>query len=132
LSDKSISSNFGKALRRNGTPAERVLWSKLRNRQIGGIKFRRQQPIEHYIVDFVNFEIKLVIEIDGGQHNEDITIIRDEERTAYLNCRGYRVIRFWNNEVMDNLDGVLTKIREVAEDTSPSPFGSSPVEGEED
>lgn len=82
---------------------EKALWMKLRNKQLEGVKFRRQQPIGPYIVDFVNFERKLVIEIDGGQHNEEEIREGDEERTTWLKKRGYRVLRFWNNEVSTNL-----------------------------
>jgi len=86
---------------------------KLRHKQLEGVKFRRQQPIGPYIVDFVSFERRLVIEIDGGQHNEEIIRGRDEERTAWLEERGYRVLRFWNNEVLMNLEGALERIREA-------------------
>ena len=100
-------------LRRKQTDAEKALWAKLRNRQLQGVKFRRQQPMGSYIVDFVSFEKKLIIEIDGGQHNEDKAKERDTERTTRLRERGYRVIRFWNNEVPMNLGGVLERIREA-------------------
>lgn len=86
---------------------------KLRNRQLEGVKFRRQQPIGPYIVDFASFEKKLVIEIDGGQHSEEKVKKRDTERTAWLKERGYRILRFWNNEVLTNLEGVLKRIREA-------------------
>jgi very-short-patch-repair endonuclease len=110
------SGDSGKELRRQGTPAERVLWSKIRNRQLSGVKFRRQQPIGNYIVDFISFDNKLIIEIDGGQHNEEKILDQDEKRTTWLNSRGYRVVRFWNNEVMGNLEGVLLKIQEAMEE----------------
>lgn len=87
------------------TDAERKLWRRLCNRQMGGAKFRRQVPVGPYVVDFLCIEARLVIEIDGGQHAED-----GEKRTRYLQQYGYRVIRFWNNEVLGNLDGVLTRI----------------------
>jgi very-short-patch-repair endonuclease len=104
---------FARDLRQKFTDAEKALWMKLRNRQLEGVKFRRQQPIGSYIVDFVSFERKLVIEIDGGQHNEERTKERDEERTMRLEERGYRVMRFWNNEVLTNAEGVLERIREA-------------------
>ena len=85
---------FARDLRQKFTDAEKALWMKLRNRQVEAVKFRRQQPIGSYIVDFVSFERKLIIEIDGGQHNEEMTKERDEERTMRLEERGYRVMRF--------------------------------------
>jgi very-short-patch-repair endonuclease len=104
---------FARDLRQKFTDAEKALWMKLRNRQLEGVKFRRQQPTGSYIVDFVSFERKLVIEIDGGQHNEERTKERDEERTMRLEERGYQVMRFWNNEVLTNAEGVLERIREA-------------------
>ena len=85
----------------------------MRDKQIDGVKFRRQQPIENYVVDFVSFEKRLIIEIDGGQHDEAENKKRDEQRTAWLEKDGYRVIRFWNNDVLLNIEGVLTKIKEA-------------------
>lgn len=88
---------------------ENILWRRLRARQIEGVKFRRQQPLEDYIVDFVSFEKRLVIELDGGQH----AVNREEDsmRDLCLMRNGFRVLRFWNNDVTDNLDGVLEVIR---------------------
>jgi very-short-patch-repair endonuclease len=102
--------NFSKKLRKNMTDAEKHLWKYLRNRQLEGYKFRRQQVIEDYIVDFVNFEKKLIIELDGGQHN--IYKNRDIIRDRRLKELGYKVIRFWDNDVLTNIEGVLEKIRE--------------------
>jgi len=90
------------------TDAERLLWSRIRAKQLG-VKFRRQQPIENYIVDFVCFEQKLIIELDGGQHFESE---RDTKRDDFLRASGYRILRFWNNEVMRNIVGVLVVIRD--------------------
>lgn len=104
---------FARDLRQKFTDAEKALWMKLRNRQLEGVKFRRQQPIGSHIVDFVSFERKLIIEIDGGQHNEERTKERDEERTMRLEERGYRLMRFWNNGVLTNAEGVLERIREA-------------------
>jgi very-short-patch-repair endonuclease len=104
---------FARELRHKYTDAEKALWMRLRNRQLQGVKFRRQQPIGSYIVDFASLERKLIIEIDGGQHNEEKIKERDEERTARLTGRGYQIIRFWNNEVLTNLEGVLERIREA-------------------
>ena len=77
------------------------------------MKFRRQQPIGSYIVDFASLARKLIIEIDGSQHNEERIKERDEERTISLKERGYQIIRFWNNEVLTNLEGVMERIREA-------------------
>ena len=129
--DNQITRNLGRDLRRQGTHSERVLWLKLRNKQMAGVKFRRQQPIGNYIVDFVSFDKKLIIEIDGGQHNEDLIEGQDKVRTAWLNSQGFQVIRFWNNEVIDNLEGVLFQIQAVLGIKAPSPSCSSPIEGEE-
>jgi len=84
------------------------LWRLLRNRQIEGVKFRRQCPIGPYIADFASIEALLVIEVDGGQHAS--AVAHDERRTTWLGSRGYRVLRFWNNEVLTNPDGVVETI----------------------
>ncbi len=94
-----------KQLRRNSTDAERNLWSHIRNRQLQGWKFRRQLPVGQYIVDFACPELRLIIEIDGGQHAEQV--LYDLGRTRFLQSKGYKVIRFWNNEVLGNIEGVL-------------------------
>ena len=99
---------IARRLRRNATDAEAMLWRRLRSRQLEDIKFRRQFPIGRYIVDFVSIELKLVIEFDGGQHAESLA---DTERTRWIEANGYTVIRFWNNDVVENLDGVLEAIR---------------------
>ena len=95
-------------LRKQMPPAENRLWQRLRNRQLGGYRFRRQQPIGQYILDFVCSEVKLVIEIDGGQHANQTAY--DEARTQYLQNLGFSVMRFWNNEVLQQTDAVLTAI----------------------
>ena len=99
-------------LRKKQTPQEEKLWNILRNRQILDFKFKRQYPIGNFIVDFVCREIKLVIEIDGGQHNTQKGILYDKERSEYLQSVGYKVLRFWNNEIDDNIEGVYQKIFE--------------------
>ena len=96
-------------LRSNSTDAEKILWHSIRSKQIDGCKFRRQQPIGDYIVDFVCFEKKLVIELDGGQHA--IEREKDRLRDSRLAKEGFVVLRFWNNDVMQNLEGVLETIR---------------------
>lgn len=100
-----------KQLRVNSTDAENRLWQHIRNRQLDGWKFRRQMPFDHYIVDFVCAELKLVIEIDGGQHAE--ARFYDDQRTEHLQSKGYQVVRFWNNEVLGNTEGVLERIAEI-------------------
>jgi very-short-patch-repair endonuclease len=110
-----------KSLRRGLTDAERKLWSILRNRQIGGAKFRRQQPIGQFIADFVCQEHRLIVEADGGQHAENIA---DARRTAFLESKGYRVLRFWNNDILTNLDGVARVI--AIELSTPHPAQAAP------
>lgn len=100
---------LARGLHNNATDAERLLWQYLRNSQIEGVKFRRQQPIEEYIADFVSFSPKLVIELDGGQHALDEE--RDRRRDECLRRNGFTVLRFWNNEVIGNIEGVLEVIR---------------------
>jgi adenine-specific DNA-methyltransferase len=102
-----------KELRKKQTDAEGCLWYFLNNRQMEGYKFRRQHRIGHYIVDMICLEKKLIIEIDGGQHNEVLNQVQDESRTNWLNKEGYQVLRFWNNEVLTNTEGVLEEIRNV-------------------
>ena len=111
-------------LRRNSTDAERALWARLRNRSLAGHKFRWQHPIGPYVVDFVCILRKLVIELDGGQHAQNLG--GDVSRTKWLERQGYRVLRFWNNEVLQNIEGVLEAIRtalEAAPHPNPLPDG---------
>jgi len=96
---------FARTLRANSTDAERLLWSKLRSRQLDGWKFRRQVPLGRYVVDFLCEEARLVVELDGGQHDQMIE--RDALRTQWLGDNGYRVVRFWNNDAMSNIEGIL-------------------------
>jgi len=102
-------------LRKESTPAERKLWSKIRNDQLG-VTFRRQHAVGNYIPDFCSPKAKLIIELDGSQHLEQEEY--DEERTKYLESLGYKVIRFWNNDVMNNLDSVILAIIYAMEDES--------------
>lgn len=113
------------------TEAERALWRHLRLRQVGGAKFRRQQPIGPYILDFVCFEKKLVIEVDGGQHSEQGAY--DGERSAWLEAEGFRVLRFWNHDVLGQIEAVAEAIMEALSGWSeiPPPPSSSPTRGEE-
>ena len=111
--------SFARELRNNTTDAERLLWRYLKNSQIEGVKFRRQQPIEAYIVDFVSFDKKIVIELDGGQHSENEEY--DGQRDACLRANGFVVLRFWNNEIIENIEGVLEVIREQCLSVTPPP-----------
>lgn len=105
-------------LRKNMTDAERKLWNHLRNRQLGDLKFRRQHPIGKYVVDFVCFEKKIVIEVDGSQHLENR--IYDAERTEWLQKQGFKVIRVWNNDVLNEIEAVLEELyEEIINYTSP-------------
>ena len=99
-----------KELRKNCTDVEKIMWELLRAKRFCDLKFKRQQPIGNYIVDFVCFEKKLIIELDGGQHNENQNKIKDDNRTKYLENLGYKVIRFWNNDVIENLEGCVEYI----------------------
>jgi len=101
---------FGNAkqLHRNLTPAESKLWTRLRAHRMGDVHFRNQHAIGNYIVDFCAPRKKLIIELDGSQHLEQVEY--DVERTAFLESKGYKVLRFWNNEVMNNIDLVLNVI----------------------
>jgi very-short-patch-repair endonuclease len=97
-------------LRRNSTRPEKKLWDRVRAGQLGGFQFRRQFPIGEFIVDFCCREHRLVIELDGSQHAEPIAAAQDRERTRLISARGYRVIRFWNEDILKNLDGVVELI----------------------
>ena len=90
------------------TEAEKVMWGKLRDRRFDGVKFKRQKPIAGYIVDFVALDLKLIVEIDGGQHAERVA--EDALRTKALEESGYHVIRFWNHDVLRNIEGVLESL----------------------
>ena len=97
-----------RALRKLQTDAETILWSRLRNRQMAGHKFRRQVPLLGYVADFASLDAKVVIELDGGQHAEQTEA--DEKRTRALEAIGFLVLRFWNADVLTNLEGVLETI----------------------
>jgi very-short-patch-repair endonuclease len=116
-------SEYARKLRKNLSDAERVLWQILRNRQLAGWKFRRQHPIGPFIVDFVCIEKKLVVEVDGGQHATSLQ--EDTKRTRYLENKGYRVVHFWNNDVLRESDSVLNVVLNFLSG-SPSPCPSPP------
>ncbi len=102
--------NLARGLRQHSTDAEKKLWQRLRSKEFGGLKFRRQEPVGPYIVDFVCFEKKLVIELDGGQHALGGALEKDKLRDEWLTSEGFKVLRFWNNDVLNKLEGVLLSV----------------------
>ena len=120
-------SELAKILRQNATDAERRLWARLRSRQLDGYKFRRQVPLGPYVADFVCLSERLVVEVDGGQHSRRRNA--DAARTVWLEGSGFRVLRFWNNDVLGNLEGVLETIRRNLPPTPslPRKGGSDPA-----
>jgi very-short-patch-repair endonuclease len=110
-------------LRRGQTDAERKLWFRLRDRRVVGLKFRRQMPLGRYIVDFCCESARLVIEVDGGQHSE----VRDLARTRELEAMGYLVLRFWNNDVLTNTDGVIESVLDTLHRLTLVPPHPSPL-----
>src|SRR5690348_5257772 len=112
-------------LRKQLTPAESKLWHELRRRQIDGFRFRKQTPIGNYIVDFICHSARLIIEVDGGQHSEAIEY--DTQRTNWLISQGYKVQRFWNNEVLQQIDLVMEKIWNLCNEQKHPPSFPSPT-----
>ena len=117
-----LQNRFQRRLRNSMTDAESRLWQCLRGRQMGGFKFRRQHVFKDYILDFVCLEAMLVIEVDGGQHAEDTSA--DAARTEKLNEAGFGVLRFWNNEILGDIEAVKESIWKSLQ--TPSPPQSSP------
>ena len=111
------------------TDAEQRLWRFLRRKQMSDFKFRRQHPFGDYIIDFVCLEIMLAVEVDGGQHNERLA--EDTARTEYLKRAGFRVLRFWNNEVMSEIDSVTAAIWCVLQEYHHTPIPAFPLKGKE-
>ncbi|WP_421792658.1 endonuclease domain-containing protein [Hyphobacterium sp.] len=111
-------------LRRDQTDAEGKLWYLLRNRNLAGRKFKRQLPVGPFIADFACLELKLIIEADGGQHADQKSY--DDERTAWLESKGWRVLRFWNHDILTNLDGVAESILEAIRFLEMNPSPSKP------
>lgn len=109
-----VANQFARNLRRNTTNAEQKLWHELRLLKKEGRHFRRQVPIAGFVADFACFRTRLVIELDGGQHNTPDGLVRDRERTRQLEARGFRVLRFWNVDVFQKLEGVVDMIRHAA------------------
>lgn len=122
--------DFVKTLRKNLTEPERVLWHYLRNRRFKGYKFRRQVPIGNYIADFVCYEARLIIELDGRQHLTSESLKYDGERTEYLEGQYFRVIRFYNTEILNQIECVLEKIYQELVSPSSELRSASPVKGE--
>jgi len=106
---------LARKLRKNMTTQERKMWELLRNKRYKNLQFKRQEPIGGYIVDFVCHNKNLIIEIDGGQHNEISIIEYDKIRTQYLESKGYTVLRFWNNDIDNNIEGVFERIEKYIE-----------------
>jgi len=122
---------IARKLRSASTDVERKLWQKIRERQIEEFRFRRQRPIGNFVVDFVCLEAKLIVELDGGQHAEPAKVAADETRTKFLESLGYRMLRFWNNEVLENMQGVLEHIREMLlQPAESNPTPALPLAGE--
>jgi len=114
------STQFARTLRHNQTDTERELWHLLRRRELAGYKFRRQVPLGPYIADFVCLSARLIVELDGGQHREQITY--DSERTKWLEAQHFRVLRFWNNQVFEERDAVLVTILSALTPPHPNPL----------
>ena len=110
------------------TDAEKALWRVLRSRQVSGLKFRRQHPFGDYVLDFVCLENKLIIEVDGGQHGERTK--HDEIRSQNLLRAGFRILRFWDNDVLREIEGVKERIWRVVKEQQPPPLPNPPLEGE--
>ena len=107
-------------LRKGQTDAEALMWSKLRARQVLGLKFRRQHPVGNYFADFACIEVGLIVELDGGQHGEEEAAEYDERRTAHLAAAGFQVLRFWNNEVLNETEAVMEKLFQTVQTLTPT------------
>jgi very-short-patch-repair endonuclease len=116
-----MANQIARKLRTDQTIAERRLWQQLRLLKSEGFHFRRQVPIDHLIVDFARYAARLVIEVDGGQYNTDKGLRTDAARDAHLYYQGFNVLRFWNNEVLGNTEGVMYVIRDALQAHSPRP-----------
>ena len=123
-----VSNKLQRTLRNEMTDAEKALWRVLRCQQVSGLKFRRQHPFGNYILDFVCLDKKLVIEVDGGQHGERAK--EDGIRTQDLSTAGFRVLRFWNNEVLQEIEAVKERIWRAVQEEQTHPLPKPPLEGE--
>lgn len=119
--------DLARTLRKNLTETETFVWKRLRYRQIGGFKFRRQHPLGPFIVDFVCLERKLVLELDGGQHAERVEA--DAFRTRWLEQQGYRVVRFWNHQPFQEWDAIEQELWRLLTEEGSTPHPSSPPQG---
>ena len=122
---KRANTDPARRLRRHQTNAERLLWFRLRDRRLAGWKFKRQAPIDRFVVDFFCADAKLIVELDDGQHDHDRE--RDADRTRILEAMGYLVLRFWNHDVMRNMDGVLEEILSTANPHRSEPPHPTPL-----
>jgi len=118
--NRPIARQRARRLRRDQTDAEQALWARLRDRQLFGAKFRRQHPIGHFVADFCCPQRKLVVELDGGQHAARVAA--DQKRARFLQEQGYRVLRFWNHDVLGNMEAVLERIVEALSYPHPCPL----------
>ena len=130
MPNRSHLADVAKRLRHGMTDAERVLWREVRAHRFAGFKFKRQEPLGLYVVDFVCYEAKLIVELDGGQHANQQE--PDAKRTRWLESRGFRVLRFWNNDVLTNIEGVMQEIEKEITRPSPPLPGPLPPRGEGD
>jgi len=124
IAEQKMSRQRARQLRKSMTDAEQALWTRLRQRQVLGHKFRRQHPLGGYIVDFVCLAEKMVVEVDGGQHDENRDY--DERRSHWLEQQGYQVLRFWNHEVLQHLDAVVRAIAAALPPPGLSPAAPGP------
>ena len=119
--------HFARRLRRDATEAERHLWKHLRRRSLNGHRFRQQHPIGPYVADFACLQARLIVELDGGQHVDEQSY--DAQRDAFLKERGFRVLRFWDHEVMRGVESVLDAIAEALSEGPPQPSAAPPARG---
>ena len=116
-------------LRRNRTDAERRLWRELRELKQAGFKFRQQAPVDYFIVDFACHSQRLIIEVDGGTHGTDAELARDRRRDRYLKDQGFRILRVWNSEVRENIEGVMDVVIAALHTPTPDPSPQGGGEG---
>jgi len=121
-----MANEIARSLRKRITPQEVKLWAHLRSWRKRGFHFRRQAPLDGYILDFLCFKHRLILEIDGGQHNFDAHARRDAKRDNHFASRGFTILRFWNNDVDQNLEGVLTAIDDALKQPHPASPGARP------
>ena len=118
---RAMANERARYLRRNRTSAERRLWRELRQLKQIGCKFRQQVPIDHFIVDFACLSHRLIVEVDGGTHSTDEEVARDARRERYLKDQGFRILRVWNVDVRENMEGVMDTIVGALDTPTPDP-----------